>query len=204
MTAPPSARPRPLPRVLRAAPVAALALLLLSGCAKGTDQGGVINGGGVITEVKAADRRPVGAVAGDSLEGKKLDLAAYRGKVVVVNLWWSACPPCRLEAPDLAAAARKLMPHGVVFLGIDTRDGARSMGQAYQDHFKVPYPSIFDPDGETLLAFRGILSPNAIPSTVIIDKQGRIAASVLGGLDSNTTLFDLVHGAGGPDLERDS
>lgn len=196
-------RPVRLRGPLRAALAAALALTL-TGCAEGTGAKGYLDGNGVITEVKAPDRKPVGSVVGTSLEGRRLDLAAYRGKVVVVNFWWSQCPPCRQEAPDLAAAARALTPKGVAFLGVDIRDGATSMGRAYQRRFAVPYPSIFDTDGQTLLAFRGILAPNAIPSTVIVDKQGRIAATVLGGLDSKTTLYDLVHDAGGPDLTRSS
>ncbi|HEX7738263.1 MAG TPA: TlpA disulfide reductase family protein [Marmoricola sp.] len=178
------------------------ALVALGGCgAAGTGTKGYIDGEGVITQVSAAHRKQVGSVDGTTLDGTKVDLASYRGKVVVVNLWWSHCPPCRLEAPHLAAAARALQPKGVVFLGIDTRDGARSMGRAYQRRFDVPYPSIFDPDGETLLAFRGTLSPNAIPSTMVIDKQGRIAATVLGALGSQTTLYDLVADAGGPSVK---
>jgi thiol-disulfide isomerase/thioredoxin len=194
------------PPVVRAVVLGVLALVLLSGCgAQGTGFKGYIDGQGVITEVKAAQRKPLpGNVVGKTLEGKKVDLANYRGKVVVVNFWWSACGPCRKEAPSLSVAAAKLIPKGVVFLGIDIRDGATSMGKAYQSRFDVPYPSVFDPDGETLLAFRGTLSPNSIPSTVILDKQGRVAASVLGGLDSNTTLYDLVNDAGGPNLTRDS
>lgn len=195
-----------LPGVLPGVLLGALALVLVAGCgAQSTGEKGYIEGKGVITEVKAADRKPVGRVAGTSLDGKHIDVADYRGKVVVVNFWWSACGPCRDEAPSLSAAAKKLISKGAVFVGVDIRDGATSMGKAYQKHFQVPYPSIFDPDGQTLLAFRTKgLSPNSIPSTVIIDKSGRIAATVLGGLDSKTTLYDLVYDAGGPDLTKDS
>jgi thiol-disulfide isomerase/thioredoxin len=140
-------------------------------------------------------------VAGDRLGGGKLDLADYRGKVVVLNLWWSLCPPCRSEQPMLAGAARDLMAQGVAVMGINTRDAAQSGPIAYQRSFKVPYPSIFDPDdpdGQTLLAFKAYVSPNAIPSTLVIDKEGRVAAVVLGELPSRTTLLDLVQDAGGP------
>jgi len=183
--------------------IAALAALAtVAGCgAAGTGTKGYIDGEGVITQVSLDHRKAPVTVAGTTLDGTRVDLAGYRGKVVVVNLWWSHCPPCRLEAPQLAAAARTLQPKGVVFLGIDTRDAAESMGRAYERRFKIPYPSIFDPDGETLLAFRGTLSPNAIPSTMVLDKQGRIAATVLGGLGSKTTLYDLVADAGGPDVK---
>lgn len=178
------------------------ALVTVGGCgAAGTGTKGYIDGDGVITQLSLNHRKAPVTVSGTTLDGTKLDLSSYRGKVVVVNLWWSNCPPCRLEAPHLAAAARALQPKGVVFLGIDTRDAAESMGRAYERRFKIPYPSIFDPDGETLLAFRGTLSPNAIPSTMVIDKQGRIAATVLGGLSSQTTLYDLVADAGGPKVK---
>jgi len=178
------------------------ALVTVVGCgASGTGTKGYIDGQGVITQLSLNQRKAPVSVTGTTLDGKSVDLSAYRGRVVVVNLWWSNCPPCRLEAPELAAAARALQPKGVVFLGIDTRDAAESMGRAYERRFKIPYPSIFDPDGETLLAFRGTLSPNAIPSTMVIDKQGRIAATVLGGLSSKTTLLDLVADAGGPKVK---
>lgn len=185
-----------------AAAVCAVTVLALAGCgAEGTGTKGYIDGDGVITQVAPAQRTAIGAVHGTTLDGKAVDLASYRGKVVVINVWWSNCPPCRLEAPHLADAARTLQPKGVVFLGIDTRDASRSMGRAYERRFEVPYPSIFDPDGEALLAFRGTLSPNSIPSTMVIDKQGRLAATVLGALGSKTTLYDLVADAGGPDAK---
>jgi hypothetical protein len=79
----------------------------------------------------------------------------------------------------------------VAFLGIDSRDPSRSAAQAFVRRFDLPYPSIYDQQGETLLAFRGTLNPNAIPSTVIIDREGRVAASVLGEI-TRTTLYDLV------------
>jgi peroxiredoxin len=92
----------------------------------------------------------------------------------------------------LAAAARHLTSKGVAFLGLDSRDPSKAAAQAFVRRFSVPYPSIYDQEGRSLLAFRGTLSPNSVPSTVIIDKQGRVAASVLGEVD-RTTLVDLVN-----------
>lgn len=176
-----------------------LAVPLLAACgAQGTNQGNYIDGGNVIKEMTPGHRSTVGQVEGETLEGKHVDLAGYRGKVVVVNLWWSQCPPCRAEEGDLTAAAHELMPKGVAFLGINSRDPARSEPLAYQHAFKVPYPSIYDPDGHTLLAFHGSVPPTAIPSTIVIDKQGQVAAIVLGAVTSATTVEDLVQDAGGP------
>ncbi len=96
----------------------------------------------------------------------------------------------------LADAARDLAKQDVAFLGIDSRDPSESAARAFVRRFDIPYPSIYDQQGRTLLAFRGTLNPNAIPSTVIIDREGRVAASVLGEI-SRTTLYDLVEEVSG-------
>ena len=176
---------------------AAVALVagLLAGCSNGSvgssgDQG-FVGGKGVITTLKVADRKRPGTVSGTTLAGKHTSLSDYRGKVVVVNVWGSWCPPCRAEAPTLARAARDLQKKGVVFLGINSRNPEQAGPQAFERRYKIPYDSIYDPDGRTLLAFHGTLAPNSIPSTVVIDKQGRVAASVIGKV-TLTTLEDIV------------
>ncbi|MCW2781129.1 MAG: TlpA family protein disulfide reductase [Marmoricola sp.] len=185
----------------RGTAVIAVVLLLgavLSACAGGIDgtgDKGYIDGKGIITELPVAQRKAPGPVEGKTLEGKQISLADYRGKVVVINVWWSQCGPCRAEASDLNAAARELTPKGVVFFGINTRDASQALGKAYERNQKVPYPSLYDDDGSVLLAFHSTLPPNAIPSTVILDKQGRVAASILGQIPSTTTLVDLVQDA---------
>jgi thiol-disulfide isomerase/thioredoxin len=184
-----------MPRRLPA--LAALILLALAsaGCGSGvgsTGDRGYIDGKGVITVLPAADRRKPGEVSGQTLEGDRLSLASYAGKVVVVNVWGSWCPPCRAEADELAAASRELAPRGVVFVGINTRDSSPDNGLSFQRRYQVPYPSIYDPGGRNLLAFHRTLTPNSIPGTVIIDRQGRVAASILGEVTSRTTLVDLV------------
>jgi thiol-disulfide isomerase/thioredoxin len=174
---------------------ALLSATALAGCSNDAvgssgDQG-FVSGKGVITLLKVADRKMPGAVAGTTLAGRHTSLADYRGKVVVVNVWGSWCPPCRAEAPVLADAARDLSGKGVAFLGINSRNPERSGPRAFEERYKVPYDSIYDPGGRTLLAFHGTLTPNSIPSTVIIDSRGRVAASVLGEVTRNT-LDDLV------------
>ena len=185
-------RPPRVPSILLALLVAGG--LLLTGCgASGTGDKGYIDGKGIITRLPADDRKPVSSpVEGTTLAGDDWSLADHRGKVVVINVWGSWCPPCRKEAPTLAEAARTLKADGVEFIGINTRDIRESQGQAFERTFDVPYPSLFDPDGRTLLAFRGTLTPNAIPSTLVIDKKGRIAASILGEVTRASTLVGLV------------
>jgi thiol-disulfide isomerase/thioredoxin len=178
-------------------PVALLVgtLLAVAGCADdigSTGDQGYIDGRGVITLLPAAERKKPGPVSGETLEGEHLSLASYAGKVIVVNVWGSWCPPCRAEAEELGAAARELAPQGVVFVGINTRDSSPDNGLSFQRRYDVPYPSIYDPGGRNLLAFHRTLTPNSIPGTVVIDRQGRVAASILCEVTSRTTLVDLV------------
>lgn len=177
---------------------AALGAGAFTGCSGaevgGSGDQGYVAGKGIITTVAAADRERPGEVSGTTLDGNEVSLSDHRGKVVVLNVWGSWCPPCRAEAPMLAEAARDLTGKGVVFLGINSRNPERAGPRAFERRFDVPYESIYDPDGRTLLAFHGTLSPNSIPSTVVIDRQGRVAASVIGSV-SRTTLDDLVDDA---------
>lgn len=182
-------------RLVRALIALLVSLPLLAACSddlgSGGDQG-YVDGSGVITRLPVAERKRPGEVEGESLEGEPLSLASYAGKVVVVNVWGSWCADCRAEATDFAEAAAELEPENVVFLGINTRDPSVDQGLAYQRRFEVPYSSIFDPGGRTLLAFRGTLPLNAIPSTVVIDADGKVAASILGRIPSRRTLVELV------------
>lgn len=177
--------------------VALPSALVLAGCSNDVGSSGnqgYVAGKGIITSVKASDRKQPGKVAGRTLDGKQVSLADFRGKVVVVNVWGSWCGPCRAEAPMLAQASRDLAEKGVVFLGIDSRDPSKDAAKAFVRRFDVPYPSLYDQQGSTLLAFRGTLTPNSVPSTVVVDPQGRVSGSVLGSL-TRTTLDDLVDDA---------
>jgi thiol-disulfide isomerase/thioredoxin len=186
------------PSLRRAAALPAVLALVagaLAGCSNdkvgSSGDQGYVAGKGAITTLKASDRKQPGTVSGTTLAGKHVSLRDYRGNVVVVNVWGSWCPPCRAEAPMLADAARHLKKKGVVFLGINSRNPEQAGPQAFERRYDIPYDSIYDPDGQTLLAFHGTLAPNSIPSTVVIDKQGRVAASVIGKV-TRTTLEDLV------------
>lgn len=172
-------------------------LLLVTGCSSlsGTGDKGYITGEGVPTEVKAVDRGDPIELTGTDLDGKEVDLADLRGKPVVVNVWWSQCGPCRVEQPDLNEAAAELGDRAS-FIGLNIRDSSADAARSYVRGFEVPYPSIYSADGSALLPFSGTLTPRSIPSTVVLDAEGRIAASVQGRLPTPTTLVDLVEGAG--------
>jgi thiol-disulfide isomerase/thioredoxin len=186
----------PAPTKRRATAIAAVLLTgtVLSACSNevgSSGDSGFVSGKGIITRLPVSDRKEPGQVAGETLDGEAISLDDYAGKTVVVNVWGSWCAPCRAEAPDLVAASEELADKDVEFLGINSRDLDRVAAQAFQRRFEVPYPSIYDQQGKTLLAFRGTLSPNAIPSTVVIDEEGRVAASVIGEV-TKATLVGLV------------
>lgn len=178
----------------RTAALVLAGLLLLVGCSENPSSGdqGFVGSTGLIDRVGAADREAPGAVEGETLEGEPISLDDFAGQVVVVNVWGSWCPPCRKEAPLLAEVARDLERRDVAFLGINTRDSSRDQALAFEQRFEVPYPSIYDSSGRTMLAFSGLLPPSAVPSTLVIDAEGRVAARILGEVPSARTLVQLV------------
>lgn len=188
-------------RLSRTLVALAAGILLLSGCgfSGGGGGGGFVSGNGAIQWLPVAQRQTIGAVSGQAFDASgavgSIDLNALKGKIVVVNVWGSWCPPCRAETPRLEAALlnlRKSYGSEVVFVGINTRDNSIDNAVAFDRGFGVTYPSIYDADGSTLLAFQGHVPPNAIPTTIVLDKQGRVAASVSGELTSAITLENLV------------
>ncbi|WP_119728263.1 TlpA family protein disulfide reductase [Thermomonospora amylolytica] len=170
------------------------ACLLLAGCAGGQASPGdadnrFIGGDGTAQTIAAADRKAVGPVEGTTLDGEPLKLADYRGKVVVVNFWASWCAPCRGEAPTLQKLSDEHKPRGVEFVGVNFKD-ARDQALAMERTFKITYPSLFDADGRLMLSFREV-PPNAVPSTLIFDRQGRVAVRIIGAT-TYSTLNPLI------------
>lgn len=163
------------------------------GCSglSGTGDKGYISGTGVPVEVKPADREEPVELTGTDLEGSDVDLADLRGKPVVVNVWASWCPPCRVEQPDLNEAYDELGKQ-VTFVGLNIRDASPDNARAYVRNFEVPYASVYSADGAALLPFAGTLTPKSIPSTVVLDAEGRVAASVNGRVPTTQTLLSLV------------
>lgn len=171
--------------------VVLICVVVLAGCSglSGTGGKGYLTGDGVPAEIAPAERGEPVELTGEDLDGEPVDLADLRGKPVVVNVWWSLCPPCRVEQPDLNEAAAEL-GDDVAFLGINIRDAAPDQARAYVRSFDVPYPSLYSPDGQALLPFS--ISPRSIPSTFVLDADGRIAASVIGMIPSTITLTTLA------------
>ena len=166
------------------AAVAAAATLGLAGCSTGgTEPTAVVrtdlDAGKRITTYAPDDRKPAPALSGPTTDGESFDLAAARGKVVLLNVWASWCSPCRKETPALVSRSKALAPKGAVFVGINTRDEDAN-ATAFEKRYGVPYPSLRDPDGELLAQFRGTVPLSAVPSTVVVDRAGRIAAVALG------------------------
>lgn len=180
-------------RPVRVAAGALVCGLLLAGCSsfEGTGSKGYISGTGQITQVALNQRESPIELSGTDLDGRPVDLADYRGKPVVVSVWGSWCVECVQEAPTVTEAANELAGEAK-FVGIDIRDPAQAQAQAYVRRFATPFPSIYSQGGEALLAFPGVLGPNSVPAFVVLDPEGRVAASVLGQLPSKLTLADLV------------
>lgn len=170
-------------RRLAAALVAALVtVLVLAGCSSPSDGAYVFGGTGgrtTVTYDPPASRGALPAVSGDSLlePGRTLSSDAYRGQVVVLNVWGSWCGPCRGEADALEQVATTSAPRGVRFLGIDVRDDRDAAADFVRDR-RVSYPSIFDPPGRSLLVLQSY-PRNAVPSTIVLDRQHRVAAVFL-------------------------
>lgn len=155
-----------------------------NGGTMGTNEQSFIAGNGVATFIPQADRKAAPAISGPTLDGGSFTASA--GKVLVLNIWASWCSPCRAEAPALQELSMK-HPE-VQFLGVLTRDSLVA-ARAFVERFGIQYPSLVD--DAILLKFHGQLTPNAIPTTLIIDTQGRIAARVSGEV-TYSALEDLI------------
>lgn len=135
-----------------------------------------------LTLYDPSERQQLPDIRGTTLAGRSLSVADLQGHVVVINVWGSWCSPCRQEAPILARVAREAQSAGVRFVGIDVRDNMAA-AKAFTTNFHIRYPSLFDDSDSLLLAFSGLVPVSAIPSTVIVDQQGAVAARFIGKVD---------------------
>jgi thiol-disulfide isomerase/thioredoxin len=150
-----------------------------------------VTGSGTVRQLAADERDEPVTLTGEDLDGDALSLEELRGTPVVVVVWGSWCTPCRAEAPDVVGAAEEL-GDDARFVGINIRDASTDQARSFVRSFEVPYPSFYSPDGQAMLAFTGTLTPNSIPSFVVLDREGRVAASIIGELPSRTTLVEVV------------
>jgi len=175
-----SSRRARLTAALGAATALALAGCSSSGAGSGDKGVGFVTGKGGVATASPAERVAAPDITGTSLDGGgSLKLSDYRGKVVVLNIWGSWCSPCRAEAKGLQETSEKYGDQ-VQFLGINTRDTDPANAVAFEKNFGVTYPSIYDPDGAEILKFpKGSLNPQSIPTTIVIDRDGRLAARAM-------------------------
>lgn len=194
-------------RPARAAASALLALALTAGltaCANdplaeqyraGDNKGFIAADGLQVQEIPAAERtEPIEfeAVLDDGTTATDAD---YAGDVVVVNFWYAACAPCRVEAAELAAAYEDLQGEDVAFLGVNLYDGAEA-SRAFAEKYGIAYPSALTTvDGSIKLAFAGQTPLNAVPVTLVLDREGRVAARIIGQLREASILETLVRDA---------
>jgi thiol-disulfide isomerase/thioredoxin len=188
--------------VRRALPAALTlaAALLLTGCTEqgwsSPSAGKTIDGTGV--EEWQHPTTAAVSFSGPTTDGSVFRSSAHRGQVLVVNFWYAGCGPCQTEAPTLKALATKYKAEGVQFVGVNVRDAAGE-AKPFEEKYGVPYPSILDQanHGAVELAFAGSIQPNATPTTLVVGKNGRVTARMLGQADPSildTLISSAVSG----------
>ena len=173
--------------------IAAVAVAgLLSGCTandplanqyKAGDNKNYIAGDGTVTEFAAESRGSAVKWSGTTATGDVISSEALSGVVTVMNFWYAGCAPCRAEAPDLVALQKEFSD--VQFVGVNVRDSGATAA-AFEKNFNINWPSVIDANsGSVLLAFTGIVTPQAVPTTIVIGKDGKVTARILGRIDKS-------------------
>lgn len=178
------------PRVVAAVSV----IVLAAGCSGAGNRGtttGFVSGDGAIERVDVADRKQAPVLEGEALDGTPLSTADFAGKTIVVNLWGSWCAPCRAEAPELQTVAAEYADKDVQFVGITTRSRNSAASIAFNRKYGITYPSFADQGGKLELEFNDSLPTIAIPTTWIIDSEGRVAVRVIDKV-SASVLANLI------------
>jgi len=179
------------------------ALALLTGCSTGSGAVDVNNGGefrfvagtpaGEV--IPAAQRAEAPQFSGRLLGDGEFSSKQLDGDVAVLNFWGSWCAPCRVETPEFQQVYVDVKDKGVSFLGLNVKETSEQFALAFVDRFGIQFPSLYDPRGEVALAFRGYPA-NAIPSTIVLDRRGRVAAVYTGSVTQQNlrTVIDRVLG----------
>ena len=202
MTSSPSSSDRPSRRsVLSLAGLGVLGLAL-AGCAEedslarqanSGDQKGYIAGDGTVSEYPPGERGEPVQFRGTLFDGTTVSAEDLRGAPALLNFWYAGCAPCRVEAPDLRELAHRFDGQAA-FYGVNLRD-ERATAEAFERTFEIPYPSFEDKDGGVLMALSAYVPPQAVPTTLVLDAEGRVAARILGIAERSvleTLLEDTV------------
>lgn len=179
-------------------------LVGLAGCSSGgndlakqweeSSDKGYVSGDGSSLSLAPSERTEPVEFSGETETGDVYGSDDTIGAVTVVNFWYAGCAPCRAEAPDLVAAYDEFSPQGVKFLGVNTRDQVAQARQ-FSEEFGIVYPSIMDRPGnrEVQQAFAGQVPLNAVPTTLVLDPEGRVAHRILGQLAGESQLRTLIN-----------
>ena len=164
--------------------------LLITSCAtpvsniSSDSESGFVSGDGTSVFLNKSERKPAPELENVDFLSAEIDLNSLKNKVVLINVWGSWCSPCRKEAPELEELYLKNKTNNVEFIGINIRD-SRISANRFIENFSITYPNIFDRDGKLLLGYKDSLPANSIPSTILIDKNGLVAARQLGPIDKS-------------------
>jgi len=153
-----------------------------------------ISGDGAITVLAPESRTDSVQFEGDLDTGEFFSSSDYAGSVIVVNFWYAGCPPCRVEAADLESLHQQFLSDGVAFVGVNIFDQAPT-ALTFANEFGVSYGSIMDVEtGSVRFAFAGQVAPNAVPTTLVLDKQGRVSARISGVITDVDLLANIIEG----------
>jgi len=169
----------------------ALTVSLLSGCTSDSlaeqyragDNKNYIAGDGTVTEFAIGSRPAAASWSGVTESGESISSTQLSGVVTVLNFWYAGCAPCRIEMPELIELQDEFLPQGVQFIGVNVRDTPET-ALAFARRIGLNFPSIMDSKtGSVVLSFTGVVTPQAVPTTLVIDANGDVTARVLGRID---------------------
>jgi len=190
-----------LRKLLAALAISAL-VLTTSACANDSlaeqfrsgDNKNYIAGDGTVTEFALGSRPKAASWSGITESGEAISSTQLEGVITVMNFWYAGCAPCRIEMPELIELQTEFLPEGVQFIGVNVRDSAET-SLAFARRIDMNFPSVMDAKtGSVVLGFTGVVTPQAVPTTLVIDAQGNVSARVLGRIDKGilTTLVKTV------------
>ncbi|GFZ96275.1 TlpA family protein disulfide reductase [Nesterenkonia alkaliphila] len=172
-----------------------LSALALTSCGSGgnddlaqrasNDGSNFIAGDGSVQEFGPENRGESVAFESETFEGEQITPETFQGEVTVINFWYAACAPCRVEAPDLEEIHQEFEPEGVQFYGVNTRD-TQATAEAFERNFGITYPSMEDRSGTVLMSMTDYVHPSAVPTTLVLDRQGRVSARISGIVEPGT------------------